>query len=143
MGTHRPLSIHVVDGNGSPVLEANRDFFWLLSHLRISADGRRIGTLNRKSGLKRKFSLADANDRELTQIVGTIFRPYTFIAEDAQGDELARITKQWGGLGREMFTDADTFVVQFTDGSADRHFRLLMLAAAFAIDLDFFEGKNA
>ena len=41
-----------------------------------------------------------------------------------------------------MFTDADTFVVQFTDGSTDQEFRLLMLASAFAIDLDFFEGNN-
>ena len=41
-----------------------------------------------------------------------------------------------------MFTDADTFQVAFTDNSTDQDFRLLMLATAFSIDLDFFEQKG-
>ena len=41
---------------------------------------------------------------------------HTFFANDS-GSELARLTKQWSGFAREMFTDADTFVVQFADGS--------------------------
>lgn len=141
MGTHRPLSIHVVDDNGSAVMEASRDFFWLLSHLRISAEGRRIGELNRRMALGRKFDLADANDSNIAEISGSIFRPWTFVAKDAQGNEIARINKRWSGLGREMFTDADTFQIAFTDGSTGQDFRLLMLATAFSIDLDFFENK--
>ena len=141
-GSHRALSIHVVDGDGSPVLKASRDFFWFRSHLRVDTDGRRIGALNRVFGLGRKFSLVDANEREITRITSGIFRPHTFIAKGAGGEEIGRVTKQWSGFGREMFTDADTFVVQFTDDSADNDFRLLMLASAFAIDLDFFENQS-
>ena len=140
-GSHRALSIHVVDTDSRPVLHASRDFFWVRSHLRVDADGRRIGALNRVFGLGRKFALVDANDREVTRITSGIFRPHTFIANGA-GGEIARVTKQWSGFGREMFTDADTFVVQFTDGSTDNDFRLLMLASAFAIDLDFFENQS-
>ena len=142
MGTHRPLSIHVVQGDGAPVLQASRDFFWFRSHLRVDADGRRIGALNRVFGLGRKLALVDPNEREITRLTSGLFHPHTFIAEGADGNEIARVTKQWSGFGREMFTDADTFVVQFTDGSADNDFRLLMLASAFAIDLDFFENKG-
>ena len=141
-GSHRALSMHVVDSGSRPVLQASRDFFWFRSHLRVSVDGRQIGTLNREFGLGRKFSLVDANEREITRITSGLFRPHTFIAKNAQGGEIARVTKRWSGFGREMFTDADTFVVQFTDGSTDQEFRLLMLASAFAIDLDFFEGNN-
>ena len=141
-GSHRALSIHVVESDGAPVLQASRDFFWFRSHLRVDADGRRIGALNRVFGLGRKFALVDANEREITRITSGIFRPHTFIANDAGGGEIARVTKQWSGFGREMFTDADTFVVQFTDGSTDNDFRLLMLASAFAIDLDFFENQS-
>ena len=141
-GSHRGLSIHVVEGNGTPVLKASRDFFWFRSHMRVDVDGRRIGALNRIFGLGRKFALVDGNEREITRITSGIFRPHTFIANGAGGGEVARVTKQWSGFGREMFTDADTFVVQFTDGSTDNDFRLLMLAAAFAIDLDFFEKKS-
>ena len=141
-GSHRALSIHVVDGDSKPVLQASRDFFWVRSHLRVHVDGGHIGTLNRQFGFGRKFSLVDANEREITQITSGLFRPHTFIAKNAQGGEIARVTKRWSGFGREMFTDADTFVVQFTEGSTDQEFRLLMLASAFAIDLDFFEGNN-
>ncbi len=140
-GSHRALSIYVVQNDGAQVLHASRDFFWVRSHLRVDADGRRIGALNRVFGLGRKFALVDANDREVTRITSGIFRPHTFIANGA-GGEIARVTKQWSGFGREMFTDADTFVVQFTDGSTDNDFRLLMLASAFAIDLDFFENQS-
>ena len=141
-GSHRALSVHVVDGSGAPVLKASRDFFWFRSHLRVDSDGRRVGALNRVFGLGRKFALVDGNEREITRITSGIFRPHTFIAKDAGGAEIARVTKQWTGFGMEMFTDADTFVVQFTDGSADNDFRLLMLASAFAIDLDFFEKQR-
>ncbi len=55
---------------------------------------------------------------------------------------MARITKQWAGFGREMFTDADTFHIEFIDRAANQDFRFLMLAAAFSIDLDFFEKKG-
>ena len=140
-GSHRALSIHVVESDGAPVLQASRDFFWFRSHLRVDADGRRIGALNRVFGLGRKFALVDANERETTRLSSGLFRPHTFIANGA-GGEVARVTKQWSGFGREMFTDADTFVVQFTDGSTDNDFRLLMLASAFAIDLDFFENQS-
>ncbi len=141
-GSHRALSVHVVDGSGAPVLKASRDFFWFRSHLRVDSDGRRVGALNRVFGLGRKFALVDGNEREITRITSGIFRPHTFIAKGAGGGEIARVTKQWTGFGMEMFTDADTFVVQFTDGSTDNDFRLLMLASAFAIDLDFFEKQS-
>jgi len=141
-GSHRPLSIYVVQNDGAQVLHASRDFFWVRSHLRVDAEGRRIGALNRVFGLGRKFALVDSNEREITRLTSGLFRPHTFIGKSAGGGEIARVTKQWSGFGREMFTDADTFVVQFTDGSTNNDFRLLMLASAFAIDLDFFEKQS-
>ena len=58
---------------------------------------------------------------------------------DLSGEEIGRVTKQWSGFGREVFTDADTFQVLFNDPDSSEEFRLLLLTAAFAIDLDFFE----
>ncbi len=143
MGTHRPLSIHIVDNSRQPVLEASRDFFWMLSHLRVDDPaGRRIGMLNRRLGLGRKFDLVDGNDRFVAQITSGMFQAFTFTAKDGSGNELGRVTKQWSGFGREMFTDADTFQVQYTDGSTDHDFRAMLLASAFAIDMDFFESKG-
>ena len=143
MGTHRPLAIYIIDNHRQPVMEASRDFFWFLSHLRVSQGDRPVGALNRQFALfRRKLTLTDDNERILAHIDGSLFRRYTFITKNPQGNEMARITKQWGGIGREMFTDADTFRIEFTDSADSQDFRMLMLAAAFAIDLDFFEQKG-
>ncbi len=145
MGTHRPLSLHVLDGDGSPVLNANREFFWFFSHLNVEdGEGAALGSLKRKwGGLKRKFAVLDAEGEQIAGLNGGIFRPFTFTLNDYKGDELGRIVKEWGGFMREGFTDADTFRIQFGDVGQDEQVRLLLLASAFAIDLDFFEAKGS
>ena len=141
LSSHRPLDIHVVDTDGNPILTASRDFFWFLSHLNMSDEsGRHVGALNRQFGFKRRFILTDRNDQPLGEITGSMFRPYTFFVNDlGSGEEIGRVTKQWSGFGREAFTDADTFQVLFNDPDRSEEFRFLLLTAAFAIDLDFFE----
>ena len=144
MGSHRPLDIHVVDNLGDPVLTASRPFFWFRSELHVlDSQGRPLGSLYRQFGfLKRKFALVDSHDRQVAQITSGMFRPNTFIVEDSDGAELGRVTKEWGGMMREAFSDADTFRVSFSRRVTDNDFRLLVLASAFAIDLDFFEGRG-
>ena len=140
LSSRRPLDIHVVDTNGSPILTASREFFWFFSHLHMSDDsGRHVGALNRQFGFKRRFTLTNQNDQPLGEITGSIFRPYTFFVNDLSGEEIGRVTKQWSGFMREGFTDADTFQILFNDPERSEEFRLLLLTAAFAIDLDFFE----
>lgn len=143
LGKHRPMTLHVVDGDGNPVLTASRSFFWFLSHLHVEdGEGNPVGSLHRRFGiLKRKFTVEDASGQILAQVEGPRFRPNTFMLY-RQGKEVARITKQWSGIAREAFTDADTFRVQMDTGATDQAFALMVLATALAIDLDFFEGKG-
>ncbi len=144
LSSHRALEIHVVDGDGQLVLTAGRDFYWLLSHLWI-ADGeeRPLGSLSRHfKMLGRVFTLDDPSGNTLLDLKGSLFRPNTFIFE-REGTEVARITKQWGGIMREMATDADTFVIQKNTDEIDEDMSLLILACAFAIDLEFFESKGS
>ena len=74
----------------------------------------------------------------MAEIHGPYFRLNTFMVYK-QGEEIGRVTKQWSGIGREAFTDADTFRVEMETSKIDQDFSLLMLASALAIDLDFFE----
>ena len=70
-----------------------------------------------------------------------MFRPNTFFLRQ-EGTDLARIVKKWSGIGREMFTAADNFHVEFADPSLSEASRWLVLGTAFAIDLDFFEERG-
>jgi len=74
----------------------------------------------------------------LAEVRGPLLRPNTFRVFK-QDEEIARVTKQWSGIGREAFTDADTFRISMNTSKINQDFALLMLASALAIDLDFFE----
>ena len=138
---HRPLTLHIVDSTGQPLFSASRGFFWFLSHLHVrDGDDRPLGSLRRRFAiLNRRFGLEDPSGSPAAEIRGSLFRPNTFKIE-RKGVEIARITKQWGGIVREAFTDADTFRVELHSGAVDSQSAMLVLAAALAIDLDFFES---
>lgn len=143
LGTHRPLTINVMDIEGKTVHIASRRFFWFFSRLHVrDASGRALGSLRRRfSVFTRRLSLEDGNGQVIAEVKGPFFRPYTFMVYQ-QGMEVARLTKRWSGVLREAFTRADTFQVQFSGPSRDRDFASLVLAASFAIDLDFFERRK-
>ena len=142
LGGHRPLTLKIMDGQGNHQLIARRKFFWFFSHLELlSPEGVFLGRMQRRFKLiGRRFDLYD-DAGHVGTIDGPMLRPYTFWLRRG-GQELARITKRWSGLSREMFTSADTFQVQFTDTTLSESMRWLTLGAAFAIDLDFFERRG-
>jgi uncharacterized protein YxjI len=50
--------------------------------------------------------------------------------------ELARVTKKWAGLGKELFTSADNYVLQLSEEvPQDSKLRQLILAAVMCIDM--------
>lgn len=55
------------------------------------------------------------------------------------GDEVGKISKQWSGIAREMFTDADFFGISFPM-DLDVRMKAVMLGACFLIVR--FEIKN-
>ena len=140
--SHRPLTLHIIDNSGRDVLIARRDFFWFFSHLHFfSSEGREMGSMQRRFKLiNRRFDLTDPAGG-LLHVDGPIFRPHTFWFRHSGGD-LAKITKRWSGLSREAFSVADNFEVEFSDSTMPESMKWLILGAAFAIDLDFFEKKG-
>ena len=142
LGSHRPLTIRILDQEGNEQLVARRNFYWLFSHLEISSpEGLTLGKMQRRfKVIGRRFDLF-ADQGLVGTIEGPLLRPNTFWLRQ-NGVELAKITKQWSGMSREAFTAADTFLVEFSDPSLLDSMRWLVLGAAFAIDLDFFENRG-
>ncbi len=66
---------------------------------------------------------------------------FRFLTPD--GDEMGVVTKKWAGLGKELFTSADNYIVAVNDDWADQEVsKILMLGAALAIDVIYKEGQN-
>ncbi len=142
LGNHRPLRLRILDGQGQAAATAQRRFFWFWSHLDVR-DGhdQSLGFVQRHfSFLKRRYSLTGTDGELVGSVRGGLFKPNTFTVEH-RGVDAARITKQWGGAIKEMFTKADRFQVEFL-APADERFRTLVLALAFALDLDYFESGS-
>ena len=58
---------------------------------------------------------------------------FRFMAGDS---ELAHVTKKWSGLGKELFTSADNYVLGISDQvPPDSTVRQLILAAVMCIDM--------
>ncbi|MES2856892.1 MAG: phospholipid scramblase-related protein, partial [Bdellovibrionota bacterium] len=57
------------------------------------------------------------------------------------GKPLASVNKKWSGMFTELFTDKDTFMIDFTDERLTDNERKLVLAAAVFIDMKYFEAK--
>ena len=142
LGGHRPLTIRIIDGEGRDQLIARRKFFWFFSHLELfSSDGSLLGRMQRRFKIiGRRYDVFDAQEH-VGFVDGPLLRPNTFWLRQG-GVELAKITKRWSGVSREMFSAADTFHVEFTDHSLSESLRWLTLGMAFAIDLDFFERRG-
>jgi uncharacterized protein YxjI len=82
-----------------------------------------------------KFEVLDASERPLCMLKGKWTSwDFKFISND--GKEFATVTKKWSGIGKELFTSADNYILQISpEVPADHPLRLLILAAVMCIDL--------
>jgi len=65
-----------------------------------------------------------------------------FYIKDSEGHKVGRIYKKWGGLVKEMYTDADTFVIEIDPGISVRD-KATLVGLTFLIDFMHFEDNSA
>uniref|UniRef100_A0A669EIK3 Phospholipid scramblase n=1 Tax=Oreochromis niloticus TaxID=8128 RepID=A0A669EIK3_ORENI len=94
-----------------------------------------------------KFSIQGANKETLMRLEGPCFAcnccgDVNFELKGKDGDTpIGRISKQWSGLLKEVFTDTDNFGIQFPL-DLDVKMKALLLGACFLIDFMFFEKSG-
>lgn len=140
------LTIFPAEGPaGRAELSVRRPWTWLFARLYVwDRDGRPLGQVRQRfAWIRRRIDLEAPDGRLLARITGPLLHPWTFVAERGRGAlarEVGRIEKQWGGLLKEGFTDADTFLLTF--GDPDPTLRRLLLAAAVLVDYRWFERND-
>lgn len=85
------------------------------------------------------FHVYDRHDRLFAEVKGT-WTGFHFRFRTPDGTELGEVSKKFEGLGKEMFTSADTYRVTIAEALAEQPLaKMLLLAAALAIDIVFKE----
>lgn len=144
LGHWRSFEIHFYDMNRQPFMTAHHPFRWFFQCLEVrDTQGRSLGMIERRfTLLHKRFSVHGPQGQILFTVVSPFWRLWTFPFV-RQGQEWARVAKKWSGFGYELFTDRDTFLVEYLDPSLGTDERALILAASFYIDLMYFERKGS
>lgn len=87
------------------------------------------------------FFVFDHNEQQVAEIKGD-WKGWNFKFLNSQGNEIGTITKKWSGLGKELFTSADNYVISIDDNEEyGTEKSMLLLAAGLAVDIIFKEHK--
>jgi uncharacterized protein YxjI len=131
-----PFDVEVRDASGALVVRVTRGISLFLSTVEVKdGAGRLLGSFQQKL-----FSIGGAFDvkgpqGELICALKGKWTGWDFRFE-RQGKQIARVTKKWSGLGKELLTSADNYVLEVEPTlPANDPARKLILAAVLCIDL--------
>jgi uncharacterized protein YxjI len=131
-----PFDVHVTDDEGNLVVQVKRGISIFLSKVDVlDGSGVRLGGFSQKLfSIGGAFKVLDNAGNEVCQLKGKWTSwDFQFLA---QGVQLARVTKKWQGIGKEMVTTADNYVLEISeDLPPESQTRKLILAAVMCIDM--------
>jgi uncharacterized protein YxjI len=126
-----PMILEIRGPAGPELLVTKPWFTWRCQVSR--ADGVPLGQIVKQIRLgKARFALLDPRGAPLGEVRAENWRAKDFSVRDGGGQQIARVTKKWAGL-RELFTDADTYVVEVSPAAVDP-LRSLAVASCLVID---------
>ena len=128
-----PITLHILGPGAVTELVVHKPWFtWRCQVLR--PDGQPVGQIIKQVRLgKARFALLDPRGAQLGEVRAHNWRARDFGVYDGAGQAIARVTKRWAGL-RELFTDADTYVVEVSPYAVDP-LRSLAVATCLVIDV--------
>lgn len=131
-----PFHIEIKSAKGEPVLEVKRGFSLFLSTVEVFDENHHlVGRFKQKFfSIGGKFDVLDAQDNVLCTLKGKWTSwDFKFMQGDA---ELAKVTKKWAGIGKELFTTADNYILSINDSvKKEDTTRILVMAAVMCIDM--------
>ncbi len=131
-----PTRVNVYEGSeatGVPKFSIKRGFTLFRSRVDIlDSEGNGLGWLKSKAlSLGGAFRVFDSTDNEVALVKGDWKGwNFRFLAGET---EIGSVTKKWSGVGKELFTSADNYIVTL-NGDPSPQKSVLLLAAGLAVD---------
>lgn len=135
-----PFHIEIKTNNGEKVISIKRGFTLFRSDVEIFDENERlIGIFKQKFfSFGGRFNIQDKKGRDLCTLQGK-WTGWNFSFKKGS-TELAHVSKKWAGIGKELFTSADNYVLQIHNNVPQNDsVRPLILAAVICIDMVFKE----
>lgn len=131
-----PFNVVIKTASGEPVLTVRRGTSFFVSKVQVLDENEQlIGLFKQKFfSIGGKFDVLNANEEVLCQLKGK-WTSWDFKFK-LDNEEYAHVSKKWAGLGKEMFTTADNYMLEIFDNvPSDSPLRVLILAAVMCIDM--------
>jgi uncharacterized protein YxjI len=131
-----PFAVEVRDPSGALVLQVGRGISLFLSVVEVKdGGGKPLGRFEQRLlSIGGAFDVKGPNGEAICSLEGKWTGwDFHFVRE---GQQIARVTKKWSGIGKELLTSADSYVLQIAPTlAANDPARPLILAAVLCIDL--------
>lgn len=131
-----PFDIQIRTPDGAPVLSVKRGVTFFLSKVDVLNESQqRVGGFQQKLfSIGGAFTVLGSNDQPVCELKGKWTGwEFTFMSGNV---ELAKVSKKWAGLGKELFTSADNYILQISEQVPfDNPVRMLIVGAVMSIDL--------
>ena len=132
-----PFNIRLQEPGGKPLVRVTRGVSLILSKVKVlDENGMVLGGFKQKFfSVGGAFTVLDDQDQPVCRLQGQ-WTGWDFQFTNLHGKQLARVTKKWAGLGKELFTSADNYILQIQDDVPPGHVvRPLIFAAVMCIDM--------
>lgn len=131
-----PFDVEITTASGEKLITVRRGVAVFRSTVEVLDEkDRLVGTFKQKFfSFGGKFEILDKNERPCATLQGKWTGwDFKFSHENKQ---LAQVSKKWAGMGKELFTSADNYVLQIEEHvAADSPLRQLILGAVMCIDM--------
>ena len=136
-----PFEIDIRGLNGKRIIKVKKGLSLILSKIEVfDENDKLIGLFKQKlfPNLGHNFEMFDEKENLVSMLKGNLIGwNFEFLKDE---NKIAIVTKKWSGIGKEMFTSADNYILEIKDtvDKADP-LRLLIFAAVICIDMVFKE----
>ena len=131
-----PFDVQITTPGGERVVRILRGISLFVSKVEVrDQNNEMIGSFQQKFfSIGGKFDVLDKNDQLICTLQGK-WTGWDFHFRNGDKD-FAHVSKKWNGLGRELFTSADNYVLEIAaEVAKDDPVRKLILAAVMCIDM--------
>ena len=131
-----PFEIEIKGLTGKKILKVKKGVSFILSKIQVYDENDNIVGIFKQQlfPFGNNFDMLDKSENLVCKLKGNFIGwNFKFLKGDS---EVGLVTKKWAGIGKEMFTSADNYILEIKDKvEKDSPLRLLILAAVLCIDM--------